>query len=580
MDICPALIWKGNTTMRRLFPLHIILTAVLFSVILNTSMEAHAAAGIIALPDAESADDTARHLRIIGTSDLHGKFFPWDYALNQENNSGSVVQLSTAVKKYRNGNTILVDAGDTIQGNFADIFARADESVHPMIQALNAIGYDVWVTGNHEYDYKMDIIKDTIADLDATTLTGNVYDETGRPLADGYTILNKNGIRVALIGMVTQNIVKWNPRNLQNCTVTDPLDETRRIIDKIEGQYDVLIGVFHLGLENELTVPNSGVTDICNACPEFDVMISSHEHKLVPGTLINGVLVVQNKDAAQTMSVVDLTLEPDKDGWKVMDKTSESIQIADYAPDPSLTEMLAPYDEAAKKDAETPIGMLEGGPLAPENETPGIPSAQIEDTALMDLLNSVMLYYSDAEVSAAPFTVMDADLQPGTIRKCDTSQIFKYSNTLYKLHMTGAQLKKYMEWSANYYNTFQPGDQTISFNPDFAEYNYDMFSGINYEINIANEPGSRIENLTWPDGTPVEDDDEFDIAVNSYRANSHLLEAGDIYSEGDDLPQLVDMDIRSDIGGIREQIRDYIVNVEGGTITPEVDHNWKITGIE
>ena len=195
----------------------------------------------------------------------------------------------------------------------------------------------------------------------------------------------------------------------------------------------------------------------------------------------------------------------------------------------------------------------------------------------LDLINTVQMYYAQAPVSATALFTMDANLYPGDIHKCDTALIYKYTNTLYKVHMTGAQLKKYMEWSVSYYNTYKPGDLTISFNEEIRAYNYDMFAGVNYEVNVANEPGSRIENLTWPDGTPVEDDDEFDMAVNNYRATSHLLSPGEIFEE-DDLPDLLEMDIHGEIGGIREMIGDYITNVKGGTITPECDYNWKIIG--
>ncbi|MBR2527099.1 MAG: 5'-nucleotidase C-terminal domain-containing protein [Blautia sp.] len=527
--------------------------------------------------EAAAGDAEVKKIRIIGTSDLHGKFVPYDYALNEESTSGSVAQLATAIAEYRDEDTLLFDAGDTIQDNSADIFVSADESIHPMVLALNALDYDVWVTGNHEYNYGMDVLEDTIGDMEAKTLVGNVYDEDGEPVADDYTIFDVDGVRVAVIGMVTPNITRWDAVNLADCTVTDPLEETRKAIEDLAGQYDVLVGVYHMGLDNEYGVENSGVTDICNACPEFDVMISSHEHAEVPGTLINGVLVVQNKNMAQTMNVIDLTLEPDEDGWKVVDKTSESVAIADYEADPAIVELLAEYDEEAKEDAETVIGKLEGGALAPEDEIDGIPTAQIEDTALIDLINEVQMYYTGAPVSAAALFVMDANMQPGEIQKSDMALIYKYTNTLYKLHMTGEQLKKYMEWSYNYYNTYEPGDLTISFNPDIRAYNFDMFAGVNYDVNIANEPGSRIENLTWPDGTPVKDDDEFDIAVNNYRANSQLLAPGEIYEE-DDMPYLVEMDVRGDIGGVRELIRDYIINVKGGVITPEVDNNWDIIG--
>lgn len=528
-----------------------------------------------AVADAPEAQGKA--LRILATSDLHGKFFPWDYALNAESVSGSVAQLATAIAQYRTDSTLLVDAGDTIQDNSADIFVGTGD-VHPMVQALNALNYDVWVTGNHEYNYGMDVVKKTIADMKATVLTGNVYDEDGAPIADGYAIFDVDGVRVAVIGMVTPNITRWDAVNLAKCTVTDPLEETRRIIDAIQGQYDVLVGVFHMGIGNEYGVANSGVADILSACPEFDVMVSSHEHRLIPSEDINGALVVQNKNQAQTMAVIDLTLEKDGDGWRVADKAAESVTIADFEPDPAVVEMLHPYDAQARADAEQVIGRLVDGPLAPENEIAEIPTAQIRDTALIDLINNVQMYYTGAQVSAAALFVADANLLPGDIHKCDMAQVYKYTNTLYKLRMTGAQLKKYMEWSAEYYQTYAPGDLTIAFNPEVRAYNYDMFEGVNYDVNIANAPGRRIENLTWPDGTPVQDDD-FDIAVNNYRTTSHLLAPGEIFG-ADDLPVLLETDVRGDIGGIRELIGDYIVSVKGGVLRPECNDNWRITGVD
>ena len=527
---------------------------------------------------AEAEETRTKTLRVIATSDLHGKFYPWDYALNEQSTSGSVAQLASAVSQYRTENTILVDAGDTIQDNSADLFI-GKEDVHPMIQALNALDYDIWVTGNHEYNYGMDIVKKTIADLKCTALTGNVYDADGVPIADGCTILEVDGIRAAVIGMVTPNITRWDAVNLAGCTVTDPLEETRKIIDSIRNQYDVLIGVFHMGIENEYSLPDSGVTDILNACPEFDVMVSSHEHALIPSMDINGVLVVQNKSQAQTMSVIDLTLEKDEAGWKVADRSAESISIDGYEADPAMMELLRDYDLQAREDAGQVIGRLEGGPLAPEGGTDEVPPALIQDTPLVDLINDVQLYYSGTPVSATGLSVIDANLYPGDIRKCDMALLYKFPNTLYKLHMTGAQLKKYMEWSAGFFHTWMPGDLTVTLNEDHPSYNYYMFAGVCYEVNLSQEPGNRIEHLAWPDGTPVKDSDEFDIAVNNYCANSQLLVPGVVY-EDDDLPFLVEMDVHGEIGSIREMIGEYIVSVKHGTIDPVCDGNWKITGCE
>ena len=547
----------------------------------DTQSQAHAA-------EESVEEQETRTVRIIATSDLHGKFCPWDYALNAESTSGSMAQLATAIAKYRTEDTILVDAGDTIQANSAEIFLGS-EDVHPMVRAMNALKYDVWVTGNHEYNFGIDTIKKTIGDLNCKALTGNVYDRDGKPIADGYTILEQNGVRIAVIGMVTPNIARWDASNLQGCSVTDPLEETRKIIEKIKGKYDVLVGVFHMGIENEYGLANSGVRDVLTKCPEFDVMVSSHEYTLIPSMDINGVLVVQNKFQAQTMSVIDLTLEKgsknvksadtdrSSEGWKLTSKSAESVTVADYEADPAMMELLAKYDARAREDAEEVIGRLEGGSLVPEGtESEPIPAALTQDTALIDLVNIVQMHYTGAAVSASALSGEGTNLKPGDIRKCDTAQIYKFSNTLYKLHMNGAQLKKYMEWSTGYFKTAEPGDTAVSINEDFPTYNYYMFAGVNYEVNLSREPGSRIENLTWPDGTPVRDEDEFDIAVNNYCANSQLLVPGVIYEDGEQLPVLMEMDVHGEIGGIRELILDYIRNVKGGVIHPECDQNWKI----
>ncbi len=516
-------------------------------------------------------------LQILATSDTHGKFDPWDYAANKADASGSVAQQATAIKQLRTADTLVIDAGDTIQGNSSQLFLEDD--VHPMVAAMNAIGYDVWVTGNHEYNYGMDTLKKIIAEQNAKVLTGNVYAPDGTPLADGYTIVRKKDLKIGLIGMVTPNITRWDAVNLTGWTVTNPVDECRKIIDQIKDQVDVLIGVMHMDTENEYGVYGSGVTDLANACPEFDVIIAAHGHKEIPGEEINGVLVIENKNAGATMSEIHLQLQRQWNGrWKVVGRSSESLQIAEYEADPELVALLAPYDERAKADAVIPIGELRGGNMAPDNEVENIPSPMVQDTALLDFINEVQLYYTGAQVSATAMTSMTGQMREGTIRKCDLTSIYTYENTLYKLQMNGAQLRDYMEWSAAFFKTWQPGDLTIAFDPSTRYYLYDAFEGVNYEIDISQEPGNRILNLTWPDGTPVADTDVFTIAVNNYRATTQLLIAADIFAPGEPLPQMLEMDVRGDLGGIRELLGEYIQTVKGGVIEPKVNNNWKILG--
>jgi 2',3'-cyclic-nucleotide 2'-phosphodiesterase/3'-nucleotidase len=518
-------------------------------------------------------------IQVLATSDLHGRFVPYDYAINAADNSGSLAQVATVVKELRNDNTLLLDVGDTIQDNSSDLFL--DENIHPMIAGMNALGYDTWTVGNHEFNYGMDTLKKIMKQSKATVLGGNVYNPDGSAIAAPYKIFEKGGIKIAVVGMVTPNITKWDSENLKTYKVTDPVAETKKVIDKIKDQVDVIIAAEHMSESNEYEVANSGAIDLAKACPEIDLIIAAHEHKGVEGTYYNNVLTVENKSGGQTLAKVDITLEKGTDGkYTIKNRASKLIPTSTYKADQSITSLLTKYDEAAKADANIVIGKLKGGDLVPANEIVGIPQSQLQETAMINLINKVQMYYTGAEISAAAVFNTNSNMKAGDIKKCDTALIYKYANTLYKLQMTGAQLKKYMEWSVSYYNTYKDGDLTISFNPEIRAYNYDMFSGVNYDVNISKEPGNRIENLTKADGTPIKANDVLTIAVNNYRANSHLLSYGTVYKEGESLPKLLAIDVRGDIGGVRELIGDYITNVKKGIITPELTGNWKVTGNE
>ena len=155
----------------------------------------------------------------------------------------------------------------------------------------------------------------------------------------------------------------------------------------------------HMGMENEYEVKNSGATDLANACPDLDLIVASHAHQMIAGEEVNGIPVVMNKSNAETLANVNLTLEKQEDGsWDVADWTSEVLDMSAYEPDADLMTKLAPYDERAKEEANVVIGKLEGGNLSPENEIAEIPTAQIQDTALIDLINEVQRYYAPMQM--------------------------------------------------------------------------------------------------------------------------------------------------------------------------------------
>ncbi|MCY6356113.1 5'-nucleotidase C-terminal domain-containing protein [Clostridium sp. ZS2-4] len=534
---------------------------------------------------AEKTGDTVV-IQVLGTSDTHGRFMPYDYATNAEDKSGSLAQIATAVKELRkaNPNTLLVDAGDIIESNSEDLFLNG---TNPMMIAMNEMGYDTITLGNHEFNKGVPTLKKVISQFKGTVLCGNVHTKDGSTLGQPYKIVEKAGVKIAIIGMTTPNITRWDGPRLTEYKVTSPIDETRKIIDQIKDKVDIMIAVNHTSDGKEY-MDSDSAENLAKACPELTAVIGAHEHKAVDGKVFNGVLFVENKNNANTLAKIDIKLAKKNGKYTVENKekdlTSKLLYMQDsktkkanYEPDNALASKLKTYHETAIKDAETVIGELKDGDLVGPEKIKGIPTAQVEDTAMIDLINKVQMHYTGADVAAAACFRNDANMKQGQIKRCDAALIYKYSNTLELLEVTGKQLKQYMEWSASFYNTYKPGDLTVSFNPEIRGYNYDMFSGVKYEINISKEPGNRIVNLRKIDDTPIKDTDVLKLAVNNYRYDSQLSKAeGGIFKDGK-LPKLLEKDVKNGTP-IRELIKDYIENVQKGVITAEVDNNWKITG--
>ncbi len=529
--------------------------------------------------DRVQAAEDQKQIQILATSDLHGKFVAYDYAVNVESKSGSVAQVGTLIKQRRNDQTVLIDVGDTIESNSASLFF--DEEVHPMMAGFNLLKYDVWVAGNHEFNYGIDTLLKTAAQFTGAFLCGNVYNKENQAIGDAYKLIEKDGVKIAVIGYVTPNITHWDAENLKEYKVTNPLEsgEMKQMVEKAKSEADIIVAALHMGVEGEFDLKGSGAQDYAEAFPDIDVILASHGHEEVNETK-NGVLIVENKSQGQTLADVDISVKPDGNGgYEVTEKKAEIVAAKDAEPDAEITEALAKYDARAKEDAQTVVGELKGGDLVPETEIPGITQSQIQETAMINLINQAQLYYGEADVSAAAVFSSSANMKEGKIKKCDMSLIYKFDNTLYRLEVTGKQLKQYMEWSAAYYNTYKDGDLTISFNENMRSYLYDMFGGVKYQIDISKEPGSRIQNLTRMDGTPIADTDTLVLAVNNYRANSQLLTYGSVFSEekGDTLPKLLEKDVMAG-EAVRGMIGKWIIEKNNGVIQPELSGNWEIIG--
>lgn len=188
-------------------------------------------------------------------------------------------------------------------------------------------------------------------------------------------------------------------------------------------------------------------------------IVAAHGHQAIDDMEISGVPIIENKSGGETLGQVLFDLEKTDEGWKIVNTSTTLLNMSEYESDAELVEKLQPYHERAIANAEIVVGTFESEYLAAPNEIEEIPTAQIEDTALIDLINEVQMYYTGARVSGAALFVNDANLYAGDIKRCDMAHVYKYANTLYEMEMTGAQLKKWMEWSASYYNTYQEGEE-------------------------------------------------------------------------------------------------------------------------
>nr|WP_053061392.1 5'-nucleotidase C-terminal domain-containing protein [Paenibacillus sp. VT-400] len=537
--------------------------------------------------------DKETKITLLGTSDIHGRFMPWDYALDGPNPTGSMTQLYTIVKKVRaeNPNTILLDAGDMIQDNSAELFN--DQPQSPMMVAMNEMKYDAWVMGNHEFNFGLDVLEKISSQFNGQPLVGNIFKENGDRYMPAYTIIEKDGIKVGVIGMNTPMITEFEKGtdHLDGIIVKDPVEETKKAIAELKGKVDVMVGLMHMGLDNENGNPGTGVTDIANANPELAAIFAGHMHTLIESQTVNGVLISEPNKYGSHISRIDLTFE--KDGDKVVLKSKEAQALAVKAADgtyevsdPALEETLHPFHEFARADANIEVAELKGTNLVPADEIKGIPAVQIQETPLSDFFTEVMLHYSDADVVAHQIDNDKAKLDVGPIKKKDIAFNYQYTFgevTVYEV--TGRDLKDYMEWSAGYFNSTRQGDVTVSFDPKRRASKYstdDFFGGVTYEIDLTKPYGSRITNLKYSNGSVVKEDDTLKLGMNAYRMEALIAKGGAM--EGRKFKQLWSSKDASAFGEIQGTIRNlsitYLKDVMKGVYEPKIQHNWKITGVD
>ena len=440
------------------------------------------------------------------------------------------------------------------------------------------------------------MLEKSIASFKGQFLVANVYKGKALPnnrlsKAQAYTIIEKDGVKVAIIGVVTPHIVKWDATNLNGYEVTSPKLEVANAVAEIkkDKKADLIIVSFHASVGGEYGYDSA--EEIANEVQGINAIIAGHEHVVV-NKMINDVVVIEPGKYGEQLAKIEFTMHQKQEGGYEIcdvkkDVVAENIKMATVQADSEIMELLKSYHERAVKDANEIIGKLEGLALVPPTEIKGIAQAQIQDTPMLDLILQVQMknaaQHFKQEVnshhvsSAALFTVNN--IEPGVIKKADVAKIYKYDNTLMTVKINGAQLKKYIEWSAQYFNQFKLGDLTISFNPKIRIYQYDMFAAIDYQIDISKPEGERVQNLVYSDGKqPVKDADVIYLTANNYRVNSTLIDSGKGIL-GKDTKVVYDSS-NDAIATVRDMIRIEIENSSNQTIAVKSDNNWSIVGYQ
>ncbi|MDF2820289.1 MAG: 5-Nucleotidase domain protein [Clostridiales bacterium] len=525
--------------------------------------------GIAFTPVYSNAEEKNLNITIIGTTDIHANIYNWSYEDGIEKADIGMAKVYSVIEAIRkeNPNTLLIDNGDTIQGTILadDLYNTKLDLKHPVIDVMNFMGYDSMTLGNHEFNFGIDLIDKMAKEAEFPILAANATNkDDGSYLVKPYVIIEVAGVKVGILGITNPNIPKWDGPKVTGLVFDSPVASAEKHIKQMKSEgVDVIVLSTHMGYESEYG--GDGADEIIAKFPEVAAVLTGHAHT-TENQKVGNTLVGAAKDAGRQVVRFDFELAKENGMWKIVDSKVSVIDVNEYTASQELKDYATEYHEKTLEFLVEVLGTASKD-FAPQSEIPGIPEAQIRDTGVIDLINDVQLKYTGADIAAAALFSQTSNLRAGNITYANIFEIYKYPNTLVGVEVTGAELKAYMEWSAKYYNTYVPGDINLSFNPSIRGYNYDMFQGVDYKIDVSKPEGNRIVGLKFK-GKAVKDTDTFKISINNYRyggLKSMGIISGEPYFE-------------SDPKSLRSFIADYIK--ENSPITPVVDNNWEVIGAD
>lgn len=488
-------------------------------------------------------------LKLIETSDVHGCYYPYDF-IRRHSVQGSLARVSALVGEMRKtygDRLILMDNGDILQGQpVAYYYNYIDTtSVHVVADMLNYMHYDVATMGNHDIEAGHAVYDRWVSQCKFPVLGANIMDvKTGKTYLPPYKVIEREGVKVVVLGMITPAIPSWLPEQLwSGLRFEDMETSARKWVKWIQEKEkpDVLIGLFHAGPEgNKLDdVVENGSGDVARRVPGVDVVFMGHDHVRTCQKIINeagdSVLLVDPANMAKV--VADVTVKVVKKDGKVIRKSVEGklASVDRYTPDEAFLKTFEKQYQATADFVSRKIGRI--------NKTITTKDAYFGPSAFIDLIHQLQLDITGADVSFCAPLSFAAEIKEGDIYVSDMFNLYKYENMLYTMTLTGKEIKDFLEMSyAIWTNQMKSPDDHLMLlnekdkgfgrfkNPSF---NFDSAAGILYTVDVTKPQGEKINIRSMADGTPFRMDKMYKVAVNSYRGNG----GGDLLTKGAGIPK-------------------------------------------
>jgi 2',3'-cyclic-nucleotide 2'-phosphodiesterase / 3'-nucleotidase len=512
-------------------------------------------------------------ITLLVTTDLHGNLFPYDYYTAQPAARG-LAKIAALIQAARteNPNNLLIDCGDTIQGTpleavyqkeavYQEGVQKGASGHDPMMRAMNAIGYDAMVVGNHEFNFGLKNLAKARADAGFPWISSNIVAAPGaavQPFAP-YFMKTVAGVKIAVIGVTTPMIPDWEAEeHYRGYRFESGVDAVRRTVGEVRERErpDIVIVAAHAGLDGD--TKENMVRQIAAEVAGIDAIVFGHSHQQLASLQIGDVLLMQPKNWGISLGRMDFVLQPkETSGWRIVSKSSRLIPVTRDTPaGASILEIGQPYHELAERYLNTTVTEA---PVALDSKL-----ARVEDSALIDAIQQVQLYYSKADVSFASSFNSRVSIPKGPVTIRQMAALYLYENQLYVIQGNGRMVRDALENSARYYNTCASDcSRGPLINPHVIGYNYDMAQGVDYEIDLTQPEGRRIRNLRWH-GQPLDDQQPLRIAVNNYRAGGS---AGYSMFRGAKI-----------IWRSSDEIRDLIIQYYSAhkTLPAQPDNNWRV----